>query len=530
MKIKRPLLIILIGAIIGIIYGLYLFTSIAITIILITLLLFLIQKNKSKTIYFLVKRRKIFLIFLISILISSLYTILVNSRYEKVYKEIPKNITTIATVVSEAKETEYYNSYEVKVNDKKFIMYVKKSEPQELKYGMKIKLEAEYTEPQEARNYKGFNYKEYLKTKKVYGTFKASKITILKDNDVNIFLRYSNIARNKIIETVKNILPEETEGLMVGILIGENEGISDEIKQSFSKSSLSHIVAISGSHITYIVVGISFILTKSKVPRRGIHITTIIALIIFMFLTRFSPSVVRACIMGIIMLFAKIVHRKLDILNSIAFSLLLILIDNPFAINDIGLQLSYLGTLGIVFLNKPILNFLEKYINKKIAEILSVTLSAQIAVLPITAINFNTISTVFIISNLIAVPLSGVITLFGYANALLGIIFIDLAKLIGKALNIITQLLIWIAKITAQIPFATITINTPSILFVIMYYICLCIAVKKGKLIIQIILDKIKKYKRQTIIILVLIILLMLIIKLMPNNFKVHFIDVGQRR
>ena len=204
-KIKRPLLIILIGAIIGIIYGLYLETSIAVTIILLVLLLFLIQKNKSKVFYFFTKRKKLILIFLISILTFSLYTILTNNKYEKTYKKIPKNIVTIATVVSEAKETEYYYSYEIKVQNKKFLMYLRKDETQ-LKYGNKIKLEGEYVEPEEARNYKGFNYKDYLKTKKIYGSFKAIKITILKENNVNILLEYSNKTRNKIIQTVKEIL------------------------------------------------------------------------------------------------------------------------------------------------------------------------------------------------------------------------------------------------------------------------------------------------------------------------------------
>ena len=516
-NIKRPLLIILIGAIIGIIYGLYLIPSIAITIIFLAILLYLIQKNKAKAFYFFAKRRKIILIFLISIVISILYTISLNEKYEKTYNEIPKNITTIATVVSEAKETEYYNSYEVKVQNKKFIMYVKKSIPQKLEYGMKIKLEAEYTEPEEARNYKGFNYKEYLKTKKIYGSFKASNVDVIEENSVNLILLYSNKFRNKIIEIAKQILPKETEGLTIGILIGENEGISDEIKESFSKSSLSHIVAISGSHISYIVVGLSFILTKSKIPKRGIHILTIIALIIFMFLTRFSPSVVRACIMGIIMLFSKVVYRRLDILNSIALSLIIILIDNPFAINDIGLQLSYLGTLGIVILNKPITNFLSKYINQKIAEILSVTLSAQLAVLPITAINFNTISTVFIISNLIAVPISAVVILFGYANVFIGFMSLEIAKALGVGLNVLVKTLIWIAEFTAIIPFANITIITPSVIFVILYYIFLWSIYKK-------------KHIKKIVYVCLACIVIIIISAYIPQNLTIHFIDVRQRR
>ena len=113
------------------------------------------------------KRRKLILIILISIIFFSLYTILVKNKYEKTYKEIPENIQTVATVVSDAKETTYYNSYEINIKNRKFILYVKKNSSEKLKYGTKIVLEAQYTEPEESRNYKGFNYKEYLKTKKM---------------------------------------------------------------------------------------------------------------------------------------------------------------------------------------------------------------------------------------------------------------------------------------------------------------------------------------------------------------------------
>ena len=517
MLIKRPTVTILIGAIIGIIYGLYLKIGIACAIIFLGLLLFLIQKNKKKLIYFLYKRKKIILIFFISIIISILYTILVNNKYEKIYKEIPENITTIATLVSEPKETEYYYSYEIKINNKKFIMYVKKDNPQKLKYGMKIILKGEYIEPEEDKNYKGFNYKEYLKTKKIYGSFKAEKINIIEENNVNFILKISNDTRNKVIEIAKKILPEKTEGLLIGILIGERKYISDDITENFSKSSLSHILAISGSHISYIIIGITFVLTKSKTPRKGIYIITIISLIFFIFITNFSPSVIRACIMGMILLLAKVVYRKPDILTSISVSLLIILIDNPFAIKDIGLQLSYLGTIGIVYLNKPVVEFLRKYMNKKIAEMIAITISAQIMVLPITVINFNNISTIFIISNIIAAPLTGAIILLGYANILIGIISIQIAKIIAIFTHSFVQLLIWTAEFTAKIPYANIVTITPHLITIIFYYIFIYAICRK------------RRVKQVSIIFLILIIII-ISIGIMPHKFKIHFVDVGQRR
>lgn len=515
--IKRPAVTILIGAIIGIIYGLYLKIGMALTVTLLGLLLFLIQKDKKKLICFLYKRRKIILIFFISTIISILYTISVNNKYEKFYNKIPENIRTIATVVGEAKETEYYYSYEIKINQKRFIMYVKKNNPEKLKYGMEIILEGKYIEPTEDRNYKGFNYKEYLKTKKIYGSFKAEKISVIKENNVNFILRISNNTRNKVIEIAKKILPKETSSLLIGILIGERQYISEDITENFSKSSLSHILAISGSHISYIIIGITFILTKSRTSKKGMYIITILSLIFFIFITNFSSSVIRACIMGIIVLFAKIVYRKPDILTSISVSLLIILIDNPFTIKDIGLQLSYLGTIGIVYLNKPIANFLEKYMKKKIAKILAITISAQIMVLPVTVINFNNISTVFIISNIIAAPLTGGIILLGYANVLIGVISLDIAKVIAIITHSLVQLLIWTAEFTAKIPYSSITTITPHLITVIYYYIFIYAILRK------------KLVKKASIIFLILIICITSI-DIIPKKFKIHFIDVGQRR
>lgn len=540
--IKRPLVTILIGAIIGIIYGLYCKTSIAIIIILLALFLFLIKKNKTKKaksenkilyriIFFLRKRRRVILLIFISIIISNLYISLVNQKYEKLYKEIPKNIKTEATIVSEAGETEYYYSYDIKIKNKKFILYVKKSNPQKLKYGMQISLEGEYIEPTEARNFKGFNYKEYLKTKKIFGSIKASSISVIKENNVNIILKISNTARNKVIKTAENILPKETSGLLEGILIGEKSNISETITENFSKSSLSHILAISGTHITYIILGVTFILTKVKFPKRIKYIAIIIILIMFMFITQFSPSVVRACIMSIIILFSKLVYRKQDFLTSISASLLIILIDNPFSIKDIGLQLSYLGTIGIVLLSSPISEFLKKYVNERVAKMLAVTVSAQIMVLPITIINFNTVSTVFIISNIIAVPLVGVIILLGYINIIIGIVFLNLGRVIGIFTNGIVKILMLIAEITAKIPFSSLAVATPSIITVIVYYIGVYAIYKK---------NKVYKWFRSHIFctefllkrkrLIFCFIIVIAIINILPQNFQIHFVDVGQRR
>ena len=458
------------GVIIGIIYGLYLKQSIALTIILLAILVFLIQKQRKRVFYFFLKRRKAILIILISIIISFLYINFVNNKFSRVYNNIPRDLKTYATVVSEPEETDYYYSYEIKIKNKKFLMYTNRK----LNYGMYIYLEGEYIEPQEQRNYKGFNYKEYLKTQNIYGSIKSNNIDIIKENNVNIVSNLSNQARNKVIDIAYKILPENTANLLVGILIGKRNDIPEEVKDNFSKSELSHILAISGTHISFIIIGITFVLTKSKLPRKLMHIITILILIFFMFITGFSPSVIRACTVAIIMIFSKISYRKFDILSAMAFSLIITFLYNPFSIKDIGLQLSYLGALGIILFHKPIAKFLSQRVNKKLADMIAVTISVQILIFPIIWINFNNISTVFILSNLIAIPLVGIIILFGYVNIFIGMFSIKIAKTLGIALNIIIKILLLIAEYMGKIPLASIVVITPSIVIVVIYYLIIC--------------------------------------------------------
>ena len=124
----------------------------------------------------------------------------------------------------------------------------------------------------------------------------------------------------------------------------------------------------------------------------------------------FTPSVVRACIMGAFVQLANIFHRKSDIWAGLAAALLIMLIYNPYNILNLGLQLSYLGTIGIILFSKNIEDFLLRTrIRKKIAKMLAVAIAAQILIMPVIAYNFNVISLTFFISNIIAMPLLGAI-------------------------------------------------------------------------------------------------------------------------
>lgn len=534
------------GYIIGIIYGLYFKISIAFVIIFIILIyIVLISNKKSKIARYLkvILKPSVIYIFFISIIISNYYLIYLNNKYIRFHSKPPEIIKGNAVIIKEAEEKEYSYSYIVRMKEglyknKKFILNTNKKKL--LQYGDLIKINGEYIIPSESRNFKGFNYREYLKSKKIYGTIKNSgEIKVIQSGHINQIFIKSNKIRNLIIEKVEKLLPEETGALLIGVLLGNKQGISEEIIENFKTSNLSHMLAVSGAHTSYIILGIGYIL--SKLPKKYAGIITILVLGIFLFITNFTPSVIRACIMAGLAIGAKLLYRKSDTINNIAISAIIILMANPFSILDIGFQLSYLGTLGIVIFNKDIEKILSKInLKNKIMQLLIVTFSAQILIMPIMAYRFNTVSLTFFISNLFAGPILGVIIILGFITIFVSLISFELAKLLSVVLNVFLELLILIAKFVSNIPVSSIIIKTPYLISIILVYVLILIShylfsiynFKNHLYKIQIEIAKritSKNLIKIIVKVLILVILINTIISIFtPKNMKLYFIDVGQ--
>lgn len=554
---KRPILIITLGFIAGIIWGLY-FNIVsfiflfAIFIVLIIKIIKIKCNNNYTRILKVFIKNNVILIFLTSAFISSLYIMYCNNKYEAVYNNFFDS-EVIATVISNKKETEYKNTYKIKLERYKgisFILRVSKSKNIYLNYGDKIIVKGEYTLPEESRNYGGFNYKEYLKTQKVYGIFEADNVEVISDNNLNKVELFANDLKQKIISNINKILPESTRELFLGILIGYDNNISEDIQESFRKSSLTHLLAVSGAHIAYIILGLGFLFRRLKFPKKISLILTVLFLIFFMYITDFSASVVRAVEMGIILLISIIIYRKNDIITSISLSILLILLENPYKILDIGLLLSYFATIGIIFFSKLIkksnkdeVRIYVKVINY-LKELIAITIFANIFVIPIMIYNFNTISLVFVISNLIAGILVGPITIGGFILIIISLINFKFAYVIGVPYNILLQLLIQSTKVTSLIPFSEVLVPTPNIIFIIIYYLILFLFILYkflnnrylNRFLVKKILKHIKKlfgflkknFKIILIYNIIFITLFFLIPRIIPKDLKIYFIDVGQ--
>ncbi len=468
------------------------------------------------------------MIFLIMLVIGIIHI----KYYENTYTE-QYNLSEIneeAVVISEAKESKYKNKYTIKTNNKKYIIELNKAE-EILEYGDLIKIEGEYQKPQISRNYKGFDYSKYLKSKNIYGIIKASRIDVVEKHYINVVFELINKFRNIIIGNLQKVIEDENaSGLLIGILIGDTDYMDEEITQNFKNSSLAHVLAVSGQHISYVILAISFALRISKLGRRLSNFLSILILCIFIMLTQMTPSVLRAGIMGMLIIASKLVHRKSDIYTNLAISIIIILFINPFIIYDIGLWLSYGGTLGIVLLNKKTIVKLENTncLFEFIKGIFTMTLSAQIFILPIMILNFNQFSTMFWLSNILASPLVGIIIIYGFIIFFSSLLSIEISIILSFPLKFLLRLLMFISKMISDLKFSKLLIVTLNPIFVIVYYFIIFLIIYKKCFKKHIVEKKIIKILKIILISICIVSLIFQFIDFTKNELKIFFIDVGQ--
>lgn len=284
---------------------------------------------------------------------------------------VPEQITLRAIVTSEPKDKDYKYTYTIKVKEiegqngcenTQLILNVNKNKlnGDVLKFGDEILLTGEFERPNGARNYKGFDYKNYLKSKRIYGTVQLDSYKLIGKDRADVGSKIINSVQNNMKENINEILGNEEAALCIGVLVGDREAISEEVEDDFQKSNLTHMLAVSGSHITYIINALAIMLSKTS--KRFGKVFTIVFLVFFMALTGFTSSVVRASIMGMLILVASLVHRKSDTFNNLGISSLIILLVNPYAIADVGFTLSFGGTIGIVLLGSKVMKLLYKIV------------------------------------------------------------------------------------------------------------------------------------------------------------------------
>lgn len=326
----------------------------------------------------------------------------------------------------------------------------------------------------EVKNTWDFDYKTYLKTRWILWQASLNSYTKIWE-DINIFNKSIENIRNSFLQIIWKIYPDPYSGLLAWILIWEKSWLTKEIKTDFTRSWLSHIIAVSGFNITIMIVFLSFFIKFLPWYLRLIIISFFI--ISFYLIVWENIPALRASVMWMISYFAIVKARKLENFNVLMAIIIAFVILNPFILNyDISFHLSFLATLWVMyaqwFFNKVFVKVPEFL---SIKESLVMTSSALAFTIPIMLVNFGQLSTISPIANILVAPAIPLSMLFWF----LSIIFYSFSNVIWIIIWFIWWLflkfMILVAHFSASISFSVVEINMYEYkyLFETIYYIIL---------------------------------------------------------
>lgn len=350
---------------------------------------------------------------------------------EQVLPNFPSSSEVVFTLDKKLNSNEKNKRYEVKilkVNDEinhlGLVLSVPKEE-KELDFKHFYKAEIYLNKVKANAQDFGFDYQKYLDRKQIYfqGYAPNSFQVAEKEN-----LTFSEKIRQKRLEILQNIdqakLSDKSKEFTKGIILADRTEMDRETVEDFSKSGLVHILAISGSHMA-IIFWLILLLLKPIFPANFRNVPIVISLIfiwLFAIFIDFGSSVIRSCIMISAYYFYVLLQRKPDLLHAMAISGLAILIFDTNQLFDVGFQLSFIAVFGIFWLNEPILKYLPKPKNNVqnfFVNVVSISIAAQLATLPLVIYYFHQYSLISVIANLVVIPFSEIIIVFALLMTIL---------------------------------------------------------------------------------------------------------------
>ncbi|MDP2691704.1 MAG: ComEC/Rec2 family competence protein [bacterium] len=310
-----------------------------------------------------------------------------------------------------------------------------------------------------------FDYAGYLSRYNIYAVMYRPRILLTytsSSSSLSSFLLSSLLHIKGTFESHLNqtFSSEPSSSFMAGLLLGSRKGIPDQLAEDFRITGLTHIIAISGYNIT-LLVSILMALFRPLGKRLSILISAI-GIIVFTLFVGASAAVVRACIMGLIALLALNSERKGSITLTLLMTVTLMIGYNPkILVHDIGFQLSFLATMGLIYVS-PLIEPYFRWLPASFAirESILLTTSAQIMALPVILFNFQALSIVSPLSNLlIAGPIIPLAMLFGFLGTVVSFVYLPLAKLIAFPAFLLLKYIVNIIQLTARIPYASMDVT-----------------------------------------------------------------------
>ena len=339
-----------------------------------------------------------------------------------------------------------------------------------------------------ARNKGNFDSDKYYQSLGMYGEIANCSVEITS-NETNLIKQRLYDLKKSYTRQLKKICNDnnigvfkicnlENGGIIQGILLGNKNDINDDIKSLYQMNGISHILAISGLHISLIGLFV-YSLIRKKLKFIPAAFFSISIILLFSMMTGFGVATVRATIMFIMKILGEVLGRKNDRLNSISLALLLIVCSNPMVIINSGFQMSFAAIIGANFVWKITEKFMD--IKGKMWSAFGFSLCITIVMNPIIAWNYYQIPMYSVLLNLIIVPLMGIVIASGFVGLYTSYLFVIIGKITILPACLIIKLYGLLCTIVEHIPFYNVICGKPNVIAVIVYYFTIagmCIVMK----------------------------------------------------
>jgi competence protein ComEC len=343
--------------------------------------------------------------------------------------------------------------------------------------GQTIQLKCRLLAPEK---YEEFDYPRYLSRYQIYSLCYRPEITLLGQNQLS---QGVYLALDRFYGRFNSSIPDPPASILSAMIFGLRQGIPDDISEDFSRTGISHIISISGMHIVIVLMIINFILIGCGFVRQRAFWLAVAAISVYIIFIGAPASAVRSAIMGVLLLLAAQIGRLNYSSNALVFAAFVMILFNPWLlIADIGFQLSFLASAGIIYFHPFFKNKFRKIGEKTflgLADILSVTVSAQLMTLPLIIFYFGGFSPISLLANLLILPFIPLMMILGLVNSLVSLASLTLGRLFGVFSWLATEYMVLMSNWLSKIPGGYVTLGGMNfILMLAGYFLLVCFIFK----------------------------------------------------
>ncbi|WP_134343536.1 ComEC/Rec2 family competence protein [Flavobacterium psychrophilum] len=428
--------------------------------------------------YFLVQsyrkfeQRKAFSVslYLLFFVIGITTTIIHNDTFEENHytnnlKNFESNHSIQVTIIEKLKNTSNNDRYiaqitqiDNKTSSGKILLNLKKNPiTKDFVIGTRLKIEEQLVRNFKPNNPDQFNYGKYLETKGIYAQVFAetSQLKVSTIIDKSIWYYTENFRRKIILNLEKSGFKKEELAVISALILGQQQDISPEVLRDYQYAGAVHILSVSGLHVGFILMFVTFILKPLPKNNYGNFFRLVVilsSLWLFALIAGLAPSVVRSAAMFSFVAIGIFLNRKTNVFHTMLVSLFLILLVAPLFLFDIGFQLSYIALFFILWL-QPMLKILWKPKSELVAyfwDIITVSFAAQIGAMPLSIYYFHQFPGLFFVTNLVLIPCLMVIMAIGVLLMILAyfdFVPVLLSKTVALSITFTNTYINWIASI-----------------------------------------------------------------------------------